>query len=126
MQNPAVGTAVSSTPSRFAELPAGASQGPLRIEYRWVNEAAHEAPIAVFLHEGLGSIAMWRDWPQALCERLGIRGLVYSRPGYGLSTPRAHEVKWPVDFMTLQARDILPALLDSLEIDASERRRMWL
>lgn len=126
MQNPAVGTAVSSTPSRFAELPAGASQGPLHIEYRWVNEAAHEAPIAVFLHEGLGSIAMWRDWPQALCERLGMRGLVYSRPGYGLSTPRAHDVKWPVDFMTLQARDILPALLDALDIDASERRRMWL
>ncbi|MFM0594642.1 alpha/beta fold hydrolase [Paraburkholderia dilworthii] len=126
MQNPAVGTAASSTGSRFAELPAGASQGPLRIEYRWVNEAAREAPIAVFLHEGLGSIAMWRDWPQALCERLGMRGLVYSRPGYGLSTPRAHEVKWPVDFMTLQARDVLPALLDALDIDASERRRMWL
>ncbi|WP_176059676.1 alpha/beta hydrolase [Paraburkholderia sp. BCC1876] len=126
MQNPAVGAAVSSTASRFAELPAGASQAPLRIEYRWVNEAAQEAPIAVFLHEGLGSIAMWRDWPQALCERLGMRGLVYSRPGYGLSTPRAHDVKWPVDFMTAQAREILPALLDALEIDASERRRMWL
>ncbi|PQV53079.1 alpha/beta fold hydrolase [Paraburkholderia sp. BL21I4N1] len=126
MQNPAVGAAVSSTASRFAELPAGASHGPLRIEYRWVNEAAHEAPVAVFLHEGLGSIAMWRDWPQALCERLGMRGLVYSRPGYGLSTPRAHDVKWPIDFMTAQARDILPALLDALDIDASERRRMWL
>lgn len=127
MQNPVIGAAHSSTASRFAELPAGAgaSQSPLRIEYRWVNEAAHDAPIAVFLHEGLGSIAMWRDWPQTLCERLGMRGLVYSRPGYGLSTPRSHDVKWPVDFMTLQARDVLPALLDALEIDASERRRMW-
>ena len=80
-----------------AELPASASHGPLRIEYRWVNELAtaqsdaqeDDPPIAVFLHEGLGSIAMWRDWPQMLCERLGMRGLVYSRPGYGLSTPRA-------------------------------------
>lgn len=127
MQNPVIGAAHSSTASRFAELPvgAGASQSPLRIEYRWVNEAAHDAPIAVFLHEGLGSIAMWRDWPQTLCERLGMRGLVYSRPGYGLSTPRSHDVKWPVDFMTLQARDVLPALLDALGIDASERRRMW-
>jgi pimeloyl-ACP methyl ester carboxylesterase len=126
MQNPATGAAGSSTASRFAELPAVASRGPLRIEYRWVNETAREAPVVVFLHEGLGSIAMWRDWPQALCERLGMRGLIYSRPGYGLSTPRKHEVKWPVDFMTSQARDILPALLDSLDIDASERRRMWL
>ncbi|MFT4064042.1 alpha/beta fold hydrolase [Paraburkholderia sp.] len=119
--------------SRFAGLPATASHGPLRIEYRWVNEqagaqaddAADDTPIAVFLHEGLGSIAMWRDWPQALCERLGMRGLVYSRPGYGLSTPREPHVKWPVDFMTAQARDILPALLDALGIDRQQRRRMW-
>ncbi|MFM0635860.1 alpha/beta hydrolase [Paraburkholderia metrosideri] len=122
MQNPANSTVVSD----FAELPATASHGLLRIEYRWVNEVAVNAPIAVFLHEGLGSIAMWRDWPQSLCERLGMRGLVYSRPGYGLSTPREHDVKWPVDFMTEQARDILPALLDALDVGMQERRRMWL
>ncbi|MFM0199868.1 alpha/beta hydrolase [Paraburkholderia fungorum] len=122
MQNPA--SAISD--SGFAELPATASHGPLRIEYRWVNEAAANAPVAVFLHEGLGSIAMWRDWPQSLCEQLGMRGLVYSRPGYGLSTPREHDVKWPVDFMTAQARDILPALLDVLGISKQERQRMWL
>ncbi|MFM0223530.1 alpha/beta fold hydrolase [Paraburkholderia dipogonis] len=125
MQNPAIANVAATTASDFADLPATVSHGPLRIEYRWVNEAAVGAPIAVFLHEGLGSIAMWRDWPQALCERLGMRGLVYSRPGYGLSTPRPHEVKWPVDFMTAQARDILPALLDALDIDKRERRRMW-
>lgn len=122
MQNPATPDVVS----RFAELPATASHAPLRIEYRWVNETAGNAPLAVFLHEGLGSIAMWRDWPLSLCERLGMRGLVYSRPGYGLSTPRAHGIKWPVDFMTAQARDILPALLDALDISAQERKRMWL
>lgn len=122
MQNPATPAVVS----RFAELPATASHAPLRIEYRWVNETAGNAPLAVFLHEGLGSIAMWRDWPLSLCERLGMRGLVYSRPGYGLSTPRAHGIKWPVDFMTAQARDILPALLDALDISAQERKRMWL
>jgi pimeloyl-ACP methyl ester carboxylesterase len=98
----------------------------LRIEYQWVNEAAANAPIAVFLHEGLGSIAMWRDWPQSLCERLGMRGLVYSRPGYGRSTPRPHDVKWPVDFMTMQARDVLPELLDALDLGVQERERMWL
>ncbi|HEY2604518.1 alpha/beta hydrolase [Paraburkholderia sp. RL18-103-BIB-C] len=129
MQNPtlAADAAAAATPtaSSFAELHATASHGPLRIEYRWINQTAADAPIAVFLHEGLGSIAMWRDWPQTLCERLGMRGLVYSRPGYGLSTPRAHHVKWPVDFMTDQARDILPALLDALAIDARERERMW-
>ena len=94
MHNPAAGTiaasANTSSANSFVELPATASHGPLRIEYRWLNEAAANAPLAVFLHEGLGSIEMWRDWPQALCERLGMRGLVYSRPGYGRSTPRPH------------------------------------
>lgn len=132
--------AATTDASRFAELAATASHGPLRIEYRWVNQAAADtagadaagadaagadAPIAVFLHEGLGSIAMWRDWPQALCERLGMRGLVYSRPGYGFSTPREPHAKWPIHFMTDQARDVLPALLDALGIDPRERRRMW-
>ncbi len=121
MQNPASAT----TDSNFAELPATAAHGPLRIEYRWVNATAADAPIALFLHEGLGSIAMWRDWPQALCARLGMRGLVYSRPGYGRSTPRPQDEKWPVDFMTAQARDILPALLDALAIGKQERQRMW-
>jgi len=137
MPNPATAAtpAAPATPapaagaSRFAELPANAAHGALRIEYRWLNEPAaqraDDTPLALFLHEGLGSVSMWRDWPQRLCERLGLRGLVYSRPGYGLSTPRAPHVKWPVDFMTEQARDILPALLDALGIDARQRRRMW-
>ena len=124
----------ASGASRFADLPATASRGALRIEYRWLNDSGNSghahganegAPFVVFLHEGLGSIAMWRDWPQALCERLGLRGLVYSRPGYGLSTPRPHAEKWPVDFMTTQARDVLPALLDALGIGMNERKRMW-
>jgi pimeloyl-ACP methyl ester carboxylesterase len=128
MQNPAFGSTnvnANASASSFADLPATVSHGALRIEYRWLNDTATDAPLAVFLHEGLGSIAMWRDWPQALCERLGMRGLVYSRPGYGLSTLRAHDVKWPVDFMTAQARDVLPALLDALNIDITERKRMW-
>jgi pimeloyl-ACP methyl ester carboxylesterase len=128
MHNPET-TAVAATDSEFAQLPATATRGPLSIEYRWLNsELSHElsaAPVAVFLHEGLGSIAMWRDWPQSLCNQLGLRGLVYSRPGYGRSTPRPHDTKWPVDFMTGQAREVLPALLDALGLDAAERARMW-
>jgi pimeloyl-ACP methyl ester carboxylesterase len=112
-------------PSKFADLPATATRGALSIEYRWVGVEREEAPIAVFLHEGLGSIAMWRDWPRALCKRLGMRGLVWSRPGYGRSTPRPHDVKWPVDYLSQQARDVLPALLDALGVSAAQRERMW-
>jgi len=112
--------------SEFANLPATASRGALSIEYRWVGVERADAPIAVFLHEGLGSVAMWKDWPHALAERLGMRGLVWSRPGYGRSTPRPHDEKWPVDFMADQARHILPALLDALGLNAAQRSRMWL
>lgn len=111
---------------RFATLPAREGREALTIEYQWIEAGGRDAPLAVFLHEGLGSIAMWRDWPRQLCERLGMRGLVYSRPGYGRSTPRAHHVKWPVDFMSHQACEVLPLLLDALHIDEDERRRMWL
>jgi pimeloyl-ACP methyl ester carboxylesterase len=112
--------------SAFATLAANQQRDALIIEYRWINSALHRAPIAVFLHEGLGSVAMWKDWPQTLCDRLGMRGLVYSRPGYGRSTARPHELKLPRDFMAIQARDVLPALLDTLRIDAAQRETMWL
>lgn len=112
--------------SAFAALSATALRGALTIEYRWVGPQRATAPIAVFLHEGLGSVDMWKDWPHALCERLNMRGLVYSRPGYGRSTPRAQAEKWPVDFMAREAHDVLPALLDALGVSATERARMWL
>jgi pimeloyl-ACP methyl ester carboxylesterase len=112
--------------SEFADLPATPYRDALRIEYRWIGAANADVPLAVFLHEGLGSIAMWKDWPAALCQRLGMPGLVYSRPGYGRSTPRPHAVKWPVDFMAQQASDVLPALLDTLGVNAAQRTRMWL
>ncbi len=118
--------ASTSDDVQFAALPANDERGPLTIEYKWVCAHRIDAPIALFLHEGLGSVSMWRDWPQQLCARLGMRGLIYSRPGYGQSSPRPHDRKWPVDFMSHQARDVLPALLDSLAIDDEERRRTWL
>ncbi len=88
-----------------------------RIEHAWVGVASANAPLIVFLHEGLGSLAMWRDFPQRLCDAAGCRGLVYSRPGYGRSTPRAPEEAWGLDFMHRQAQEVLPALLAELGVD---------
>lgn len=93
----------------------------LHIEYQWVGDAAPEAPLIVFLHEGLGSVSMWRDFPQRLCEAAGCRGLVYSRPGYGRSTPRAADEVWNPDFMHRQALEVLPALLRALGVDPAVR-----
>lgn len=103
----------------FASLDTGG--GALRIEYEWVGTAGAEAPVMVFLHEGLGSVAMWRDFPARLCDAAALRGLVYSRPGYGRSTPRPPDERWAPDFMHRQAHDVLPALLAQLWV-----QRPWL
>jgi pimeloyl-ACP methyl ester carboxylesterase len=87
---------------------------PQRLEYAWVGGAHGDAPVIVFLHEGLGSLAMWKDFPQALCAAAGARGLVFSRYGYGRSTPRPAAEKWPVEFMHVQAERVLPALFAKL------------
>jgi hypothetical protein len=89
---------------------------PTQLEIVWVGSQDLSAPVMVFLHEGLGSVSLWRDYPDQLCKQLNMRGLVYSRPGYGKSTPRKPHEKWGVDFMHQQAREVLPALLKQLQI----------
>jgi len=89
----------------------------VRIEHRWIAREHAQRPLMVFLHEGLGSVSMWRDWPERLCEAAGLRGLVYSRPGYGRSTPREPDERWGLDFMHRQAFEVLPALLAALRVD---------
>ena len=77
------------------------------------------APL-VFLHEGLGSVAMWRDWPDRLCAAAGRAGVVYSRRGYGRSAPvpdvRGGGRLTP-DYMHREAWGVLPALLARLGIE---------
>jgi pimeloyl-ACP methyl ester carboxylesterase len=87
----------------------------VRVEYQRLGKGG--GPLIVFLHEGLGSLAMWRDFPQTLCDAAGVRGLVYSRPGYGRSTPRDGDEAWGVDFMHRQAHEVLPALLSALHVE---------
>jgi pimeloyl-ACP methyl ester carboxylesterase len=111
---------VTAPAAQFAAVEVGARA--LRIEYAWIDAPRGDAPLLVFLHEGLGSRAMWRDFPQRLCAAVGARGLVYSRPGYGRSTPRAPAERWPVTFMHREAHAVLPALLAALEVD----RPPWL
>lgn len=114
--------APTSTPAadiRFAELPW--KNRTIRLEYQWIGDAASPWPVVVFLHEGLGSISMWRDFPQRFCEAHGFRGLVFSRYGYGRSTPREPGERVHIDYLHEQAHDALPALLAHLGI-----RRPWL
>jgi pimeloyl-ACP methyl ester carboxylesterase len=91
--------------------------GTVEVEYAWLNRELHRAPLFVFLHEGLGSVSAWREVPARLCAAGGFRGLVYSRPGYGRSTPRPTAERWAPTYMHEQARDLLPVLLDALDVD---------
>ena len=86
----------------------------LRLELDWVGLAESAYPPVIFLHEGLGSISLWKDFPEKFCQANGLTGLLFSRYGYGRSTPRPHDERWPVDFMEQQAREVMPALLDKL------------
>src|SRR5215203_5571111 len=89
-----------------------------RIDYERIDVATTGRPSLVFLHEGLGSIAMWRDFPSRVAHATGCNALVYSRYGYGNSEPLA-EGRWrSVRYMHDEALLALPELLDQLGIAA--------
>lgn len=110
-------TATAVAETVFADIHARGRD--LRLECLWIEPGRSDAPLLVFLHEGLGSASMWKDWPRQVCDAAGCRGLVYSRYGYGQSTARPPQEKWPVDFMHHEAREVLPALLAALGVDAT-------
>jgi pimeloyl-ACP methyl ester carboxylesterase len=85
-----------------------------KIEYRMVpGDSAR--PTLVFLHQGLGSLSLWHDFPDKVAARLGARALIYSRFGYGQSDGLLE--KRSMQFMHQEALEILPPLLDQLGIE---------
>ncbi len=103
----------------------------IRLETAHIPGPADRAPL-LFLHEGLGSVAMWpqrgRDWPRELCAATGRAGWLYSRRGYGQSDPVAdvrstprQDGAWHIgrhepDYMHIEAHQVLPRLLEGLGI----------
>jgi pimeloyl-ACP methyl ester carboxylesterase len=79
------------------------------LEYRMIGPPPEQAPTIVMLHEGLGSAALWGDFPQLVREATGAGVFVYSRAGYGASSPVA--LPRPLDYMHREALDVLPKLL---------------
>jgi pimeloyl-ACP methyl ester carboxylesterase len=98
------------------------SDGVHELEFRWIAPERNAAPLIIFLHEGLGSLAIWEDWPQRLCDAAGCRGLVYSRYGYGHSSQRPQQQDWPHDYLEREAREILPAFLQALGVDTAREK----
>jgi len=91
-------------------LPAGGSL----LEYAWHGPGPIDAPTLVFLHDGIGCAATWRDFPEALGRETGCGALVYSRSGYGGSEPAA--LPRPLSYMHDEGFRVLPELLDAVGV----------
>jgi pimeloyl-ACP methyl ester carboxylesterase len=83
-----------------------------RLEAIAYGPAPGSAPTLVLLHEGLGCVALWRDFPRKLAAATGWGVFVYSRAGYGKSDPV--DLPRPLDYMTREARFSLPEVLDAV------------
>ncbi len=87
------------------------------LEAAWWGPAADLAPTLVLLHEGLGCVALWRDFPAWLAENTGCGVFAWSRLGYGSS--EANPPPWPLDYMRREAVSVLPRLLEAAGIRRS-------
>lgn len=87
-----------------------------RLEYEWIDAAEPGKPALVFLHEGLGSVRQWRDFPLQVVKSTGCPALVYARYGYGQSD--VLEAPHTVRFMHREALEALPQVLAALAVDA--------
>jgi len=83
-----------------------------RLEYRMIGPRPDQAPTLVLLHEGLGSIGLWRDFPDRLASATGCGVFAYSAAGYGNSSPA--KLPRPVNYMHDEARETLPHVLDAI------------
>lgn len=82
----------------------------MKLECARFGDARADAPMLVMLHEGLGSVSIWRDYPSKLAQATGTRVFAYSRAGYGQSD--TVKLPRPLDFMQREAKHVLPELLD--------------
>ncbi len=90
-----------------------------RLRAKSINPAtagqAKKETVLVFLHEGLGCIELWRDFPEAVCASTGCTGLVYDRKGYGGSD--SYGGPWPQDYLVIESSTYLPGVLKACHID---------
>ena len=90
----------------FLELP------PLRLEYRMIGPPPEAAPTIVMLHEGLGSVSLWGEFPDKIAAATGAGVFAYSRAGYGKST--GAKLPRTTSFMDEEACEVLPRVLDAI------------
>jgi pimeloyl-ACP methyl ester carboxylesterase len=101
-------TPVTLADQGFIELGDG-----VQLEYRMIGPRPQDAPTLVMLHEGLGCVGLWGDFPERIAAATGAGVFVYSRAGYGRSSPAS--LPRPLTFMHDEAKAVLPRLLDAID-----------
>lgn len=86
--------------------------GDQQLEYRSIGPRSNAAPTLVLLHEGLGCVALWNDFPERLAAATGLGVFLYSRAGYGASSTIA--LPRPLSYMHHEAREVLPRVLQAI------------
>ena len=84
----------------------------MSLECSWFGLKPPEAPTIVMMHEGLGSVSTWRNFPERLAKATNAGVFVFSRAGYGHSS--AAELPRPLDYLRREAVDVLPKVLDAI------------
>jgi pimeloyl-ACP methyl ester carboxylesterase len=97
---------MSLAPEGFVEIAES------RLEYRMIGPRPDEAATVVLLHEGLGSVGQWGDFPGRLAAATGLGVFAYSRAGYGHSS--ASVMPRQTSFMHEEAREVLPRVLEAI------------
>ena len=86
--------------------------GDQQLEYRWIGPRPNAAPTLVLLHEGLGCVGLWGDFPERLATATGLGVFLYSRAGYGASSTIA--LPRPINYMDPEAKAVLPRVLQAI------------
>ncbi len=86
-----------------------------QLEVVTFGDFKNDSTIVVLLHEGLGSVAMWKDIPELIYNKIGLDVLVYSRAGYGKSSPV--KLPRPLNYMNIEAKKYLPKLLSKFNLN---------
>ena len=98
--------------------------GGNQLECRWWGRPDCRGPVLVLLHEGLGCVAMWKDFPALLHQRTNLDVFAYSRAGYGGSAPV--ELPRGIDYMHVEGQVVLGEVLEAAGIGEAIVTRRWI
>ncbi len=93
-------------------MQANINIGEMSLEYAWFGPRPQDGPTIVMMHEGLGSVSTWRNFPERLAAATKAGVFVFSRAGYGRSS--SAQLPRPLDYLQREAIDVLPKILDAI------------